>query len=84
MVEQSTAAAHSLAKEADNLFRLLEQFNIGMNASAHSPAAHLRPSGPAASGALKPAASPARQMTAKLARAFHGNAAAVDSDWQEF
>ncbi|CAD7024650.1 methyl-accepting chemotaxis protein [Pseudorhizobium endolithicum] len=33
MVEQATAAAHSLASESDALFKLLSQFNIGVEPS---------------------------------------------------
>jgi methyl-accepting chemotaxis protein len=34
MVEESTAAAHSLAREAEALFQLLGQFNTGDGASS--------------------------------------------------
>jgi methyl-accepting chemotaxis protein len=87
MVEEATAAAHSLAKEADSLFQLVRQFNIGNAAAtqaAHRPAPKATVT-PARAGS-KPIASPARQMTAKLATAFSGNAAvaAAGSEWEEF
>jgi len=81
MVEQATAAAHSLAREADNLFQLVGQFNIGTAAAAQAtPRSAPTPTRPTS----RPVASPARQMTAKLAAAFNGNAAVAGSEWQEF
>ncbi|MFS8055963.1 PAS domain-containing methyl-accepting chemotaxis protein [Rhizobium sp. BR 317] len=78
MVEESTAAAHSLAKEADALFQLLAQFNIG-----GSPASRqTRPA--AATATSKPVASPARAMATKVAAAFHGNAAVASDGWESF
>ncbi|TCU37698.1 methyl-accepting chemotaxis protein [Rhizobium azibense] len=78
MVEESTAAAHSLAKEADALFRLLGQFNIGTGMS--SPQKH-----PVAiTSASKPFTSPARSIAAKLSAAFHDNAAVANDAWKEF
>ncbi|AVA25842.1 methyl-accepting chemotaxis protein [Rhizobium sp. NXC24] len=72
MVEQATAAAHSLASEAEALFQLLSQFRISAQ-----PMFDSRRGGSisAASAASKPSASPARRLTAKLANAFSGNAA---------
>ncbi len=79
MVEEMTAAAQSLAKEAGKLFELLGQFNIGAGTSGHRAA----PS--AANQASRPVASPARMMTAKVAQAFNGNAALKGGDsWEEF
>lgn len=78
MVEESTAAAHSLAKEADALFQLLAQFNIG-----GSPASRqTRPA--AATATSKPVASPARAMATKVAAAFHANAAVASDGWESF
>ncbi|WP_132073152.1 methyl-accepting chemotaxis protein [Sinorhizobium americanum] len=74
MVEEATAAAHGLAKEADALFQLLRQFDIGAGAAPKRQA-------PAASGGA--VASPARQMVAKVAQSFRANAA-VAEEWQEF
>lgn len=75
MVEETTAAAHSLANEADQLFQLLGQFNIGSGGGTH------RGGKPAPSS--KPA-SAVRQMTAKVAHAFNGNAAVKSESWEEF
>ncbi|MGG7578927.1 methyl-accepting chemotaxis protein [Rhizobium sp. Nf11,1] len=77
MVEESTAAAHSLAKEADALFQLLGQFNIGSGG--------LRQSRPAvATAASRPIPSAPRAMAAKVSAAFHGNTAVAGGDWEEF
>jgi methyl-accepting chemotaxis protein len=79
MVEETTAAAHSLAREAEQLFALLGEFNVGGGAVSH------RSAPVAANAASRPAMSPARQMTAKVAHAFHGNAAIKSGDsWEEF
>ncbi|WP_313529880.1 PAS domain-containing methyl-accepting chemotaxis protein [Shinella sp.] len=79
MVEETSAAAHSLAREAEKLFQLLGEFKIGAatatNRAAPSPA----------SQQSRPVASPARQMTARVAQAFNGNAALKGGDsWEEF
>ena len=75
MVEETTAAAHSLAREAEQLFDLLGQFNVGTpGARANASVQPLRPSG-----------SPVRHMATKIARAFDGNAALKGPEqWQEF
>jgi methyl-accepting chemotaxis protein len=81
MVEQTTAAAHSLAREAEQLFQLLGQFNLG-SGSGGSVA---RSAPAAANHQSRPHPSPARQMTAKVAHAFHGNAAVKSGgSWEEF
>ncbi|MGZ2486628.1 methyl-accepting chemotaxis protein [Rhizobium pisi] len=78
MVEEATAAAHNLAKEADALFQLLGQFNIGGSVASK------RSSQPAAAAQhAQPVASPARQMIAKVGKSFQGNAA-LAGDWEEF
>ncbi|GES46482.1 methyl-accepting chemotaxis protein [Rhizobium dioscoreae] len=78
MVEETSAAAHGLAKEADALFQLLSQFNIGGVQSQRSTPR-------AASATSRPAGNPVRQMTAKVAHAFQGNAAIKGGDsWEEF
>lgn len=76
MVEETTAAAHSLAREAEQLFELLGQFDVGA-ASAR------------AGGSVQPlrsaTASPVRRMTTKIVRAFDGNTALKgDDQWEEF
>ncbi|MCA1368547.1 PAS domain S-box protein [Bradyrhizobium sp. BRP14] len=76
MVEESTAAAHSLAREAEALFRLVGQFNIGkgpVSGKMHAAAAS------AGSTAVAAAA-----RTTKAAAAFHGNAAIAASEWEDF
>ncbi len=79
MVEETTAAAHSLAREAEKLYQLLGEFNIGSGNATH------RAAPAAASYQSRPAASPARQMTARVAQAFNGNAALKGGDnWEEF
>mgnify|MGYP001562006514 FL=1 len=75
MVEETTAAAHSLAKEAEQLFQLLSQFNIGSGGGAHRNTKTAAPSKPV---------SAVRQMTAKVAHAFNGNAALKAESWEEF
>ncbi len=81
MVEQATAAAHSLASEAEALFQLLSQFRIGSHATGRSG----RPLAISSTNAVSKAAiSPAHQLTERLAHAFHGNAAVAGGDWQEF
>ncbi len=83
MVEESTAASHSLAREAAALNQLLSRFNIG-----HGGAAASAPARPAAETA-RPVASPARALGRKIASAFGGgsSAAAVkqaEQSWEEF
>ena len=80
MVEEQTAASHSLAQEAAALDSLLGQFNLG-HARAGAPKAAV------ASPASRPMASPARALTRTIAKAFGGKAAtsaAVQEDWTEF
>ncbi|OJT96385.1 MAG: methyl-accepting chemotaxis protein [Rhizobium sp. 63-7] len=78
MVEQQTAASHSLAREAHALDELLAQFNLG-----HSMLSASRPV--AASANARPVASAPRDMRSTVARAFasRGNAA-VKEEWSEF
>ncbi|MFC3073974.1 methyl-accepting chemotaxis protein [Shinella pollutisoli] len=76
MVEETTAASHSLAREVTSLNQLLGQFRL---ASASAPA--FRP----ASGGEAPVASPARALGRKVASAFSGKmAAAAAADWEDF
>ncbi|TAW84787.1 methyl-accepting chemotaxis protein (plasmid) [Rhizobium ruizarguesonis] len=80
MVEEATAAAHKLAKEADALFQLLGQFNIG---GAVAPKRVAQPA--AAAPRAQPTPSPARQMIAKVGKSFQTNGnAALAGDWEEF
>ena len=76
MVEESTAASHSLAREVASLNQLLSQFKLGIAGQGMR----------AASRSDRPVASPVRELGRKIASAFHGNAAVDTSkgDWQEF
>jgi methyl-accepting chemotaxis protein len=76
MVEQQTAASHSLATQAAALNELLAQFKLNDGASAPR----------AATPASRPAQSPARALGAKIASAFGGSssAAALKQEWSEF
>ena len=76
MVEQSTAASHALAREAEALFSLLSQFRVGQAAAPARVAEAGRQS--------RPVASPARKMAGQVARAFSGNAAVAQDSWEEF
>jgi methyl-accepting chemotaxis protein len=74
MVEEATAATHSLKGEAGELAALVGRFKVGGEAS--------RPA--AASPASRPVASPARTAQTKVAAAFNGNAAVAVDSWEEF
>ncbi len=78
MAEESTAASHSLAGEADKLNDLLGRFKTKGLAKAASAAR-----GPApARSTDRPTQSPACNMTNKVARAFSNGSAAVK--WEDF
>ncbi|MDR7145474.1 PAS domain-containing methyl-accepting chemotaxis protein [Rhizobium sp. BE258] len=72
MVEESNAASHSLAGEAQSLFRLISQFKVGNDAPALAHEAE----------PLQETRSPARQLRRDLSRAFNGNAAVAQ--WEDF
>ncbi len=79
MVEEATAASHSLEGEAAELARLVGTFQIGAVETAHQarkraakPAAKPAPARPAVAGAFKPVAKPAPAV------------AASGDDWDEF
>ncbi|WP_077962098.1 HAMP domain-containing methyl-accepting chemotaxis protein [Ensifer adhaerens] len=77
MVEQSTAASHSLAREAGALNDLLIRFKTG-NGSLAAPRL-------VASGATESTSpSPARALTRKLAGAYRGGARPQEDGWAEF
>lgn len=79
MVEETTAAAYSLAREAEQLFELLRQFNVGIGAGAD------RVTPTAANQQSRPVVSRARHKPATVAQAFNGNAALKGGDsWDEF
>lgn len=83
MVEEQTAASHSLASEADELNRLIAQFRIGGAgmASGSRPVA-------ASASEHRPIASAARALGNRLASAFGGGRPAATNaaakDWEEF
>jgi methyl-accepting chemotaxis protein len=85
MVEQTTAASHSLAKEAEALGRLVAQFSLGDGAGGPS-APTKKPSSPAAprSPAQRLRAATGQSRPAAPARAL-ASAGADDGDgWNEF
>jgi len=81
MVEESTAASHSLAKEAGELSELASKFDIGSGAAA--PAARVVKAAPKRAAAPR-AAAPARPLPT------HGNAALKpvadtnEDTWEDF
>jgi methyl-accepting chemotaxis protein len=92
MVEQSTAASHSLKGEAGNLMQMISRFQVsGGSTAARAPARRPMASAPAtrptlqpASASSRPGANPVRAAQAKLA-AFAGSAKpAASEDWEEF
>lgn len=91
MVEQSTAASHSLAKEAASLNQLLLRFNLGeTDGRSRTTSAPVTGTPRAATSASKPAASPAHALGRKIASAFGGGSAAAaattaaSASWEEF
>jgi methyl-accepting chemotaxis protein len=83
MVEETTAASHDLARQAEELFELLSQFKIGVAASTGRMRAASHGQLSAAKVAPRPKA-PTPQAAAKPAPSFHGNAALKSEDWEEF
>ncbi|NML74568.1 HAMP domain-containing protein [Rhizobium sp. S-51] len=83
MVEEQTAASHSLATEAAALNALLAQFELGTNVAAAAPRARPSAAPAPASPVARPAASPARALANRITSAFSGNAA-VKQEWSEF
>ncbi len=75
MVEESTAASHSLAKEAAALFQQIARFEIGSNQTSATQAQELE---------VKAIASPARRLIARVANATNGNAVLKSDNWAEF
>lgn len=84
MVEQQTAASHTLASEADGLMALLRQFNLGTASSSTGHAATAR----VATAVYKPsqALEPARMAAPRLGSksASGGASASVKQEWSEF
>ncbi|MBL8536664.1 MAG: PAS domain S-box protein [Hyphomonadaceae bacterium] len=74
MVEESTAASHSLTQEADELMHLISRFQTGAAAQIKSPPTKAKPTG-----------QPVQQQKQRVAQfASSGSAALKDDDWQEF
>jgi methyl-accepting chemotaxis protein len=80
MVEESTAASHSLAQETEELARLISRFDVGVEIAA-SPGRNAPRSGPA----------PVTRTVMKTVAGYGGGGAvrkpspAADADsWQEF
>jgi methyl-accepting chemotaxis protein len=76
MVEESNAASHNLATEAESLNALLAQFTLSGNGRSSAPAARPRP---VASAPSSPA--PARRAPVPVSM---GNTAVASKDWEEF
>ncbi len=83
MVEQTNAASHTLASDAEALTRLVAQFKIGGSAApVRKPEA--------ATAASQPRPSPARQLVSKVAGAMNRSTAAAPKqqaaaeNWEEF
>jgi methyl-accepting chemotaxis protein len=84
MVEQTNAASHTLASDAENLSRLVGQFKVNLGETAHvqyqEPAKAASPQKP----------SPARALMNKVAGSFNRSAsatapaAAAQEHWEEF
>jgi methyl-accepting chemotaxis protein len=82
MVEESTAASHSLAGEVASLNQLLAQFRLSQGRQQYAGSASVRQ----ANDRDAPVRSPVRVLGRKIASAFAGNAA-IDTNkdsWEEF
>ena len=79
MVEETNAASHSLAAEAEALFNLIGQFDLGNGRQTA-----VRP--PRAASNERPAASPVHKLTSRVTTAFRSTtqAAVKENNWQEF
>ncbi len=78
MVEETSAASHSLAREAEQLFALLGQFKIGSTTGLPRQSS----SSQSAASSVVPSHTP--KITSKVAHLVQGNAALKSGDqWQE-
>jgi methyl-accepting chemotaxis protein len=78
MVEESTAASHSLAGEAEGLMRLISRFEVGEGspaAAAQRPAPRSAPASPARAGG---------SFTTRGNLALKPQAAPEEENWEEF
>lgn len=78
MVEQSTAAAHGLAREAQLLFELIGQFNIGDRSR------QTRRGVDRTDSSVTLLVASERQPTRRRTQAVHGNTALKSNEWEEF
>ncbi len=78
MVEETTAATHSLSREVTSLNELLAMFKL--SGGARQAAVPVRPAMPAD----RAVTSPVKALGRKLASAFNGNAALKQENWEEF
>ncbi|MCO5147303.1 MAG: methyl-accepting chemotaxis protein [Aquamicrobium sp.] len=84
MVEQSTAASHNLAQEAEELAQLVAKFRLGMQPDAVQPALR-RPSASAAPMQARPAAPALKSVSSGSGQAAALLAAQpADEGWEEF
>jgi methyl-accepting chemotaxis protein len=83
MVEESTAAGHSLSEETSKLSHLMGQFRVGRAAGESTLRAELAKAAPHAFRTPAKAARPAATGRSTLAVATAGGAAAAEG-WQEF
>lgn len=83
IAEESTAAAHSLQKESDDLATQMERFKLH-DSAVQAPAPQPSP----VNEDPRPIASPAARLISKVNDAFvggtDGNTALNDDDWEEF
>lgn len=83
MVEETNAASHTLATDAENLTQLIQQFKIGEGMSARRIPRE-------ATSASQSRPSPARSLMGKVAGAFNGGSPAkataspAGDNWEEF
>ncbi|HBF30242.1 methyl-accepting chemotaxis protein [Rhizobium sp.] len=86
MVEQQTAASHTLASEADGLMALLRQFNLGNGqANPRATGSSATPRMATHQPAQRSAPEPARALSSKPGSKSVGAASAsVKQEWSEF
>ncbi|WP_454855525.1 methyl-accepting chemotaxis protein [Rhizobium binxianense] len=85
MVEQSTAASHTLAAESANLTALLGQFRLQGSQGIATGTQSKAPARSATATAPATSASPVNALRRTLAGAFsRGNAAVAEANWSEF
>jgi methyl-accepting chemotaxis protein len=81
MVEQSTAASHALARESEELARLISRFRIGEAGSEREPAPRASAPSYRPASSSRPSQAPAYSRTA-TARKLEPSAA--EEGWEEF